>query len=221
MNGENAITSSSLATTWEESIRLFCLQSELEVVDTTTGGPTVELDSVMLRTLEPLTEPRVSELFLDPQLIAEYANLLTRPSRRRPAEVLTIADRIYAYPDSAGAKLDQLRRVAAALRGNPTTRRAIIQLWHPGLDLGGGLSGTPSGHCFIQFAIRANALNAIVCSRSVDAWTGALPNMLTFVGLQEKLAHQLGLPVGTYTHFIVSYHIHLRDLPSAMEAFGY
>lgn len=133
--------------------------------------------------------------------------------------MLTVADRIYAWPTSSGKSLDQMRRAVSELRANPTSRRAIIQIWDPQFDLATKPRATPSGHCFFYFSIRDSALNLTVTSRSIDAWNGALPNMLTLVAVQQEVADRLNLPVGSYSHFIISYHIYVRDIPNAVSAF--
>lgn len=195
--------------------------TDLPVTDTSTAGPTLELDSVLLRILEPWAEPLVSERCAAPDLVRDYATLLTRPGKRRPEEVLTLADRIYAYPDGGTTKgIDQLGKVVAQLRKNPLSRRAIVQIWHPAADLSSDVTATPAGHCLIHFTIRETLLNMTVWSRSIDAWNGALPNFVAFSGLQEYVGKRLATPVGSYTHFVSSYHMYLRDIPAALDAFA-
>lgn len=197
---------------------LLLRQTGLPVVDTATAGATLELQGVTIRVLEPLSEPRVSQRYPFHEMIKDYGNLLTRPGRRRHADALTIADRIYGWPLNKDRKLDQLRRVREELKRDATSRRAIIQLWNPAEDLATGPATNPSGHCLVHFTLREGALQTTLVSRSVDAWNACLPNMLAFVGLQETLAGQLGATVGIYTQFIISFHIYIRDLPSVTLA---
>lgn len=219
MVGDGIVTSGDIASTWEDSIRLLLRERDSGIVDSDTGGATIELEGVVLRALNPLAEPAISDRYVDPQLIADYGSLFSRPGQNRPLEVTTVADRLYAWPTRTGKKLDQLRKVITELRENPNSRRAIAQVWNPEDDLPGGSTQSPSGHCSLYFAIRDKALNLAVNSRSVDAWNGELPNMLALVGLQRRIAERLQVPVGRFTHFIASYHLYLRDLPGALAAF--
>ncbi|MGH8604599.1 MAG: thymidylate synthase, partial [Gammaproteobacteria bacterium] len=207
MNDQKAVTGYSAAETWEKSIELLLSSRDSPIVDTDTGGATIELESLLLEVLNPLAEPRVSDRFITPQLIDGYQGVFIAPGRHRPQDTLTIADRIYAWP-TAGKNLDQVRRIVAELKSNPTSRRAIVQIWNPELDLPSTTSkGAPSGHCFFYFSIRNEVLNLTVSSRSVDAWNGSLPNILALTNLQQEVARRLKIPVGVFRQFIISYHI--------------
>jgi thymidylate synthase len=56
-------------------------------------------------------------------------------------------------------------------------------------------------------------MNAIV--RSNDAWGQALDDIYHLIKIQEKVAKELSIPVGVYTHFAMSYHIYVTDLIKA------
>jgi thymidylate synthase len=189
------------------------------VVDSVVGGPSIEAPVVTLRVAEPLTEPQISSAFVDPSLIETYATVL----RRSPPDssLTTLGDRIYTYQcGGSGRRIDQFRRVVDELKRDRSSRRAIIQLWDPENDLGARGLSSPASHCFLQFTVREERVHLAAFSRSIDAWEGALPNMLGFVSLQERLAQRLRLDVGSYSHVIVSYHIYLQHIPLARHILG-
>jgi hypothetical protein len=219
MSSDGAITGGTIAEVWEASMRLLLSQRGAAVIDTDTGGGTIEFEGVVLRVRDPAGEPRISDRYVDPQLIADYGGFFSRPQHSRPAEITTVADRLFAWPTASGRKLDQIRRVVAELKENPNSRRAVAQIWNPERDLPQGAVQSPSGHCHLYFSVREEALNLTVSSRSVDAWNGELANMLVLAGLQRRVADRLKLPIGLFVHFVASYHLYIRDLPSAVAAF--
>jgi thymidylate synthase-like protein len=213
-----SVSGGTIAEVWEESIRRLVDGEDFAMIDSEVGGPSIEASLVTLRALEPDRNPRISDVYVDPELIDSYAAVLRRPEGHGANEPKTIASRIYAYEAGAAKPIDQFKSCVDQLRRNPLSRRAIIQLWDPASDLGAKGLDSPASHCFLQLRIRDGALHMIAVSRSVDAWLGALPNMLGFFALQERAAERLKLEVGSYSHAIASYHIYLRDVPAACEA---
>lgn len=213
------IVAGSIAAAWEQAVHLLLSQSDLTIVDTATAGASVELENVVIRVADPTSAPEVSDRYPYAEMIEDYGSVLERPRARRHRDMVTVADRIYRWPTPTGRPVDQMRRVADELRRDPTSRRAIVQIWNPPEDLAVGPSSNPSGHCLLQFLLRGSALQMTVVGRSVDAWNAALPNMLAFAGLQKAMAGKLGVDAGAYTHFVVSFHIYIRDLPQAIVAF--
>jgi thymidylate synthase len=43
--------------------------------------------------------------------------------------------------------------------------------------------------------------------------------MLTLVALQQDVATRLDVKIGTYSHFVMSYHLYVRDILAAAAAF--
>lgn len=212
------VCAASVGAAWEEAVHLLLTTDGQAVVDSTTAGPTIELQNVLICVDEPDSEPSISQRYPLRDLIEDYGSVLERPKSRRGRDMITVADRIYRWP--AGAKhLDQLRLATEQLRRDPNSRRSLVQIWNPVEDLSPAQGSNPSGHCCLQFLVRDNSLHLTVFGRSVDAWNAALPNMATFVGLQKAAAGKLQVGVGTYTHLISSFHIYLRDLPQAIIAF--
>jgi thymidylate synthase len=64
-----------------------------------------------------------------------------------------------------------------------------------------------------QFFLRGGRLHATCYMRANDADQGLLSDVFSFTLLQEFAARQLGVPVGTYTHYAGSMHIADGNLP--------
>jgi len=102
---------------------------------------------------------------------------------------------------------DQWEYVKNLLRTDSNSRQAVIHIKDA--------SNTPTKDvpCTIalQFFIRENALYMTVYMRSNDIWMGVPYDMFSFCFLQMKMAMELGVPIGTYTHTAGSLHLYKRD----------
>jgi thymidylate synthase len=58
----------------------------------------------------------------------------------------------------------------------------------------------------IHFAIRDKKLNMTIMMRSNDAVQATYMNAVGFIALQKKVAVELDVPVGSYTHISYSFH---------------
>lgn len=102
----------------------------------------------------------------------------------------------------------QLPFVIEELRRNPYSRRAVIDIRDWEYD-----SQTDSPACLqhIQFFIRDAELDMSVLFRSNDAVKATFMNAFALICLQEKIARELGVGVGTYTHRVNSFHAYEKD----------
>lgn len=115
---------------------------------------------------------------------------------------------------------DQLRSVVNLLEKFPDTRRAVINMWNPGLDLPTieeisdlalAYIGSKDVPCNLSavFSLRAGALCLTVFNRSNDlAWGLFGANVVQFSMLQEYVARWLGAGVGWYEHVTADAHIY-------------
>lgn len=102
---------------------------------------------------------------------------------------------------------DQLVEVINLLRRDPTTRRAVIQLYDCH-DLVNQTSKDHACNTSMMFAIRDGRLELTVTNRSNDAWWGyAGANIVHFTMIQEFIAAAVGVPMGRY--FTVSNNLHI------------
>jgi len=99
---------------------------------------------------------------------------------------------------------DQLDRVLETLRRAPSSRRAVVQIFSP-QDLAQPPLDTP---CTIslQYLVRAGRVDSITSMRSQSAAFLLPYDVYLFSMLQEMIASELGLELGTYHHFCGSLH---------------
>ena len=101
---------------------------------------------------------------------------------------------------------DQLDEVICKLKENPKTRQAAISIYDA-KEMHMYNSDTPCTYA-IQFTIIAQHLNMCVTMRSNDLWYGFCNDQYCFSKLQELVAIEVGLPIGTYYHFAHNLHLY-------------
>ena len=102
---------------------------------------------------------------------------------------------------------DQLDEVINLLKTNPRTRQAAISIY----DRKEGYmynNDTPCTYA-VQFTIVGQKLNMCVTMRSNDLWYGFCNDQYCFSKLQELVATETGLLIGSYYHF--AHNLHLYD----------
>ena len=111
---------------------------------------------------------------------------------------------------------NQLDSAASLLRNDPSTRRAMLAIYQPS-DCGRDSYDIP---CLssLAYQIRGHALHATHIFRSNNAYLLLPHNLFELSLLAEVLATELGVPLGTVTHFVVSMHLYESDRGSACKA---
>lgn len=101
---------------------------------------------------------------------------------------------------------DQIHEIITKLKKDRYTRQAVITLYDRGYSHYYGKDNicTPS----FQLFIRDEKLHMIVNSRSRDLIRGECIDQFTFTCLQELLANELEIEIGTYQNCIGSLHIY-------------
>ena len=151
---------------------------------------------------EPLAEPMISRLFIgDPRSLEQYRQemldgILDFEVDRGNWE--------YTYHRRMET---QLPWVVSELRRNPSSRRAVIST-RDETDLE---SGSPACLQSIQYMLRDGKLHSKVLFRSNDAAKATFMNAFALILLQQRIADELGVEVGTYTHRANSFHAYERD----------
>ena len=109
-----------------------------------------------------------------------------------------------------GAGINQWESVIRTLRADPDSKRAFIQIFAPeelltidNIDVACTLG--------LQYVVREGQLHALSFMRANDAYRGTASDVFSFTLLQELLAHQLDLELGSYTHVAGSYHLYQSD----------
>lgn len=161
--------------------------------------------SMTLFVEEPLAEPRISKLF-----IGGFAEL-----EQYRQEML---DGILDFEIERGnweytyhARIaEQLPFIHRELRRNPDSRRAVIDVRDWKHDSAEG-NANPACLQHIQYFIRNGALHCKVLFRSNDATEATFMNSYALICLQERLAKELGVAMGSFTLRANSFHCYEKD----------
>lgn len=113
----------------------------------------------------------------------------------------------YTYHRRMVKPKDQIQFVIDELKRNPSSRRAVICIRTPE-DMG---SPDPACMQHIQYMIRNDRLDCSVLFRSNDAVKATFMNAFALIWLQDRIADELGVECGTYTHRANSFHAYEKD----------
>lgn len=102
---------------------------------------------------------------------------------------------------------DQWDHVKELLTKDNTSRRAIIHIKEASPFESKDIPCTIA----LQYLIRDNRLHATTFMRSNDIWFGFPYDVFSFTAMQIKMAFELGVDIGTYTHIAGSLHLYQRD----------
>lgn len=124
--------------------------------------------------------------------------------------------------------LDQLLQVAEMLRRDPTTRRAVLAMWDPTVDLNLPSRDLPCNtHVYFRARLEPRdgpgrrVLDITVCCRSNDIVMGAYgANAVHMSIMGEVVAGLAGMRLGTYTQVSNNFHAYERDLGKIPETLG-
>ena len=100
----------------------------------------------------------------------------------------------------------QLDAVIDMLKENPNTRQAAISIYDA-KEIMHYYHDTPCTYA-VQFTVLNNELNMSVAMRSNDLWYGFCNDQYCFSKLQELVATEVGLSIGTYYHFAHNLHLY-------------
>jgi len=104
----------------------------------------------------------------------------------------------------------QLDYAIHTLRSNASTRQAAISIYDA-KEHDTYKNDTPCTYA-VQFTILDNRLNMSVYMRSNDLWYGFCNDQYCFSMLQQLVARELNLPVGTYYHHAHNLHLYNNKL---------
>jgi len=115
------------------------------------------------------------------------------------------------FGPGAGTARPQWEQVAHLLREDPDSKRAVIQIFDSSELL---VADNIDVSCTLalQFFIRDRRLHATCYMRANNAFQGIVGDVFSNTFLQEFLATQLGLPMGSYAHHVGSMHVIDADL---------
>lgn len=102
---------------------------------------------------------------------------------------------------------DQWEYVKNLLEKDPNSRQAVIHIKTAGNTPSKDVNCTVS----LQFLLRDGKLNLTTYMRSNDIWMGFPYDVFTFTALQCKMAMELDVKIGEYTHIAGSLHLYERN----------
>ena len=104
--------------------------------------------------------------------------------------------------------MSQWQALINTLKRDLDSRQAVLSIHEP-RDIAACSKDIPCT-CVIQFLVRDNKLNCIVYMRSNDLYLGLPYDVFSFTMLQELLAKQLNVGLGSYRHCVGSLHVYKR-----------
>lgn len=102
---------------------------------------------------------------------------------------------------------DQWEYVKDLLIHDPNSRQAVLHIKTADEKPSNDVNCTVC----IQFLLRDGKLNTTVYMRSNDIWMGFPYDVFSFTALQVRMAMELGVDIGTYTHIAGSLHLYERN----------
>lgn len=119
------------------------------------------------------------------------------------------ANSAYGYILQKKHGFNQIDKMVELLKKDPYSRRAVMNINVPNENV----IDTHDEMCTIclNYQIRQNKLHCTCVMRSNDVNFGLRNDIAYFIYLQKYIAKQLGVEVGTYTHFAMSIHFYDRD----------
>jgi thymidylate synthase len=158
--------------------------------------------SMTISVKNPIAEPRISKLIIGGALeLSQYER-----------EVL---DGILNFRIGKGWSytynsriMTQYSFIIDELKRNPFSRRAVVDVRDSKYDI---TNDSPACLQNIQYFIRNGKLDCCVLFRSNDLPEATFFNMFALIKLQEKIAKELSVEIGSYTHRANSMHCYEKD----------
>ena len=198
---EVLIKGKSLPESYHKALQ--ALHEEGQLCDCADWNTTQKELSMTMFVEEPLSEPRISKLFIGgPEELEQY-----RQEMLYGILDFEVARGNWAYTYHQRYE-DQIPFVIEDLKRNPSSRRAVMLVRDKSVDMG---SEDPACLQHIQYFVRNGKLDCEILFRSNDACKATFMNAFALICLQEMIAKELGLEVGTYTHRANSFHCYEKD----------
>lgn len=207
---EHLVIGESLPKTYHEALMKLCYYGE-EVACADWETTTIEIP-ITMQVLHPLQEPMISRCFIGgqrelQQYVMEMLDGILDFEIGQGNWTYTYHDRMHRYHLNDYIYVDQVACVIDKLISNPSSRRAVVDVRNP-RDI---ISADPACLQHIQYVIHNNKLDCYVLFRSNDACKATFMNAFALIMLQKRIADQIGIEIGTYTHRANSFHCYQRD----------
>ena len=119
--------------------------------------------------------------------------------------------------------INQIQKVIDDLKTNPSSRRMVVSAWNPAdfyrKDNDPKKTVQPSAcHTIFMFYVSPDKkLSCHLTQRSGDLMLGVPFNLASYAILTQMLAHETGLQLGEFSHYINDCHIYENHLDGAKE----
>jgi thymidylate synthase len=119
-----------------------------------------------------------------------------------------------AWEGRDGEAINQIEQVIEQIKGNPHSRRLIVNAWNvsdvPRMAL-------PPCHMFFQFYVREGRLSCQLYQRSADLFLGVPFNIASYSLLTLMIARVCDLQPGEFIHTFGDLHLYKNHLDQARE----
>lgn len=191
---------------------------------TTRNGPTLRIPEPTTITYERPTERVLFNQMRDANCFFHLYEAIWMLSGRNDVEPLAYYNsQIRQFSDDGltfngaygyrwrgcGTGFDQIKEIVRQLKEDPDSRRCVLDMWNPGLDLFRNPNKDKCCNLCAVFSISEGRLNMSVYNRSNDLIWGTLgANVVHFSFLLEYVAAWLGLQVGKYHQISTDQHVY-------------
>jgi thymidylate synthase len=175
------------------------------VVGSWEGLPIVEVFRATLDVKSPRVDDPIIAQHGDPERLAGmHANFTDHSRVPELGDSDSYATRLYDY---AHTGRDQIRWVIDRLAANPWARDATVTTFQP-------LTDTSYIPCvsLLDFWLVKGELQLAVYAHAIDFGTKGYANLVELTALQNRVAGDLGVGVGTLTMTVKSAHIYQTEL---------
>ena len=124
---------------------------------------------------------------------------------RLPGESWPDATHRWVTDEGDRRTFDQIQYVLDSLREDPTSRRLVVDAWHPA---NAADSTLPPCHYTFVFNVQGDRLNCHLTQRSGDVALGVPFNVAAYALLARAVANRTGFDMGTFGHTIVDAHVY-------------
>lgn len=119
-----------------------------------------------------------------------------------------------AWQTRNGQTIDQIKKVIAAIKETPYSRRLIVSAWNPE-DV--PTAALPPCHTLFQFYVADGKLSCQLYQRSGDVFLGVPFNIASYALLTHLIAKEVGLQPGEFVHTLGDAHIYQNHLTQIKE----
>lgn len=197
------ITIGSVYDGWKSVLSAFSDENVVRVPS--RHGVSFDIPGLGIVVKQP-SDMRIPEDYPLPELVKDYRERLFGGQQNTSMLYQRITD--WRPSKNSKTRIDQYQCILDSLRENQNSRAAIISVWNPIEDIDSDHPISPISACF---RILGDELNLILVARSIDIWTGLVPELLAFSQFLTDTALDLGIRRTKLRYFAFSAHVYEAD----------